>query len=57
MHKGKRKTNVFLNGSVRQIVLRHAGTAKSDEELEHVRKLAGYLIETIEDELFPRLFA
>ena len=49
--------NYRIKGKIRQKVLRHVGTAKNDEELEHVRKLAEYLKETIEDELCPKLFS
>ena len=61
MENGKTRVQIVENyrnnGSVQQKVLRHVGTAKSDEELEHIRKLAEYLKETIEDELYPKLFS
>jgi transposase len=46
-----------FGNNVRQKVLRHVGTAKNDEELVHIRKLAEYLKETIENELRPKLFS
>jgi predicted house-cleaning noncanonical NTP pyrophosphatase (MazG superfamily) len=49
--------NYRIKNKVRQKVLRHVGTATSAEELEHIKKLAEYLKETIEDELCPKLFS
>ena len=46
-----------VNANVQQKVLRHVGTAKNDQELGHIIKLAEYLKETIENELCPKLFS
>ena len=46
-----------VKGKVQQKVLRHVGTAKNDEELGHILKLAEYLKETIENEFCPKLFS
>ena len=48
--------NYWIKKTVTQKVLRHVGTAKDDTELEHMKKMAEYLKETIEDELRPKLF-
>jgi transposase len=48
--------NYRVGNKVVQKVLRHAGTAKNDEELEDLKKIAEYMKEAIEDELNPKLF-
>jgi transposase len=48
--------NYRVGNKVTQKVLRHVGTAKDDRELEHIKKMAEYMKETIEDELRPKLF-
>jgi transposase len=48
--------NYRIGNKVIQKVLRHAGTAKNDAELEYLGQVAEYLKETIEEELNPKLF-
>ena len=48
--------NYWINKKVKQKVLRHVGTAEDESALEHLKKIAEYLKETIEDELRPKLF-
>ena len=45
-----------VGNKIIQKVLRHAGTAKNDRELEELKRVAEYLKETIEAELNPKLF-
>ena len=45
-----------VGNKIVQKVLRHAGTAKNDAELEYLKKVAEFLKETIEEELNPKLF-
>ena len=45
-----------IGNKIIQKVLRHAGTAKNDAELEYLKQVAEYLKETIEEELNPKLF-
>ena len=48
--------NYRVGNKVVQKVLRHAGTAKNEEELDYLKQVAEYLKETLEDELYPKLF-
>jgi transposase len=45
-----------IGNKITQKVLRHAGTAKNDTELEYLKKVAEFLKKTIEDELNPKFF-
>jgi len=58
---GKKRVQIVENyrvgDKVVQKVLRHVGTAKNEDELEQIRKVADYIKDTIKEELRPSLFA
>jgi len=49
--------NYRVGNKIVQKVLRHVGTAKNEDELEQIRKVADYIKDTIEEELRPSLFS
>jgi len=48
--------NYRVKDKITQKVLRHVGTAQNETELEHIKQIAEFLKESLEDQLRPKLF-
>jgi len=53
----KKKDKTRKDGKVRQVIVRHIGMAKDEEELKHFIRLAEFIKAELENDLQPGLFS